>query len=327
MKELLTAVDIPDCANIAPPDAVVAELVTASNGLNAYVAESAAHVNTAGTPPVAVLYAQWSDSADRIKQQFRAQLIADNIQGIAVAIDNPGVSLASPSMSADIRRTLRNGDFSAVSRQQWDAISELLDARQMDFDDISQMIGYSLGTHIAASAIDQAPRAVQLERVSLLETPGLREYGASPLVAAARLAITFFVYGGQKFSSIIKSNPEWASACRDEDPTLLPRLIAQRPAGLVYYPWAIPHPNNDIAAKLISQKDRALKDATVVIGVTDADRISPLDENRRLVQRLGEAGMKAVGLEMHNSVHASQDNMAWWKGMLEVIDREYGNFQ
>lgn len=322
MRELLETIQIPNYSSITEPGATTGKIVTASNGLNVYVTKSTATMGDGITPPVALLHAQWSDSAERAKQQARARIIADNIQGVAIAVDNPGVSLATPSMSPGIKRSLRDGDFSAVSHQQWDAIGELLDKEGAGFDAISQVVGYSLGTHIAASALEQAPGAVRIERLSLLETPGLRERGSSPWTAMAKLAMTFLRYGGQDLASVIKSNPGWASPCRHESQLLLPKLSLCRTAGLTYYPWAIAHPRNDIASKLIAAAKSSLKEAAIVIGATDADKVSPLDENRRLVQRLGSAGMKVIGLKVLNSVHGSQDNMAWWLALLREIDQK-----
>ena len=70
---------------------------------------------------------------------------------------------------------------------------------------------------------------------------------------------------------------------------------------------------------------RSLREAVVTVSATDADKISPINDNERLVQRLGSAGLSVMGFEIMDSVHASQDNMAWWKGALEEIDARVKN--
>ena len=141
----------------------------------------------------------------------------------------------------------------------------------------------------------------------------------------ATLAMRFLAHGGDKLTETIAANPDWAAPCRSEDPLLLPKMVLQRPAGLWQYPRAITHPKNDIISDLMSARHRSLREAVVTVSVTDADRVSPIKDNERLVQRLGAAGMSVMGFKIMHSVHASQDNMAWWKGVLEEVDARVKN--
>lgn len=275
-----------------------------------------------GESPVAVLFSQWSDYGERTKQQGRAEVLADHIKGLAVAVDNPGVSPHADPMSLEVKQALKEGDFSRVSILQWDAIGTALD--QKGFGDVERLVGYSLGSHLAASAAKHAPGEVSLSQLDLFETPVISKK-ASQAKTMATLAMRFLAHGGDKLTETIAANPDWAARCRNEDPLLLPKMVLQRPAGLWQYPRAITHPKNDIISDLMSARHRSLREAVVTVSATDADKISPIKDNERLVQRLGAAGMSVMGFEIIDAVHASQDNMAWWKGALGEIDARVKN--
>lgn len=270
-----------------------------------------------GGSPVAVLFSQWSDYGERAKQQVRTEVLADHIKGLAVAVDNPGVSPKADPMSLEVKQALKEGDLRKVSMLQWDAIGTALD--QKGFGDVKRLVGYSLGSHLAASAAKHAPGEVSLSQLDLFETPVISKK-TSQSKTMATLAMRFLAHGGDKLTETIAANPDWAARCRDEDPLLLPKMVLQRPAGLWQYPRAITHPKNDIISDLISARHRSLREAVVTVSATDADKVSPIKDNERLVQRLGAAGMSVMGFKIMDSVHASQDNMAWWKGVLEEID-------
>lgn len=275
-----------------------------------------------GESPVAVLFSQWSDYCERTKQQGRTEVLADHIKGMAVAVDNPGVSPKADPMSLEVKQALKEGDLRKVSMLQWDAIGTALD--QKGFGDVKRLVGYSLGSHLAVSAAKHAPGEVSLSQLDLFETPVIDKI-SRPTKAMATLAMRFLVHGGDKLAETIAANPDWAAPCRSEDPLLLPKMVLQRPAGLWYYPRAIAHPENDIASDLMSASRRSLREAVVTVSATDADKVSPIKDNERLVQRLGAAGMSVMGFKIMGSVHASQDNMAWWKGVLEEVDARVKN--
>ena len=311
MSELLTQVGPIDMDVIQPPQQVDSELRGP-----VYLADSTL---SDGGSPVAVLFSQWSDYGERTKQQGRAEVLADHIKGLAVAVDNPGVSPHADPMSSEIKQALREGDFSKVSILQWDAIGTALNQEGYDLGDVERLVGYSLGSHLAASAAKHAPGEVSLSQLDLLETP-LISKKTSQAKTMATLAMRFLAHGGDKLTETIAANPDWVARCRDEDPLLLPKMVLQRPAGLWQYPRAITHPDNDIISDLMSAGHRSLREAVVTVSATDADKISPINDNERLVQRLGSAGLSVMGFEIMDAVHASQDNMAWWKGVLEEID-------
>lgn len=314
MSELLTQVGPINIDAVQPPQQVDSELRGP-----VYLADSTL---SDGESPVAVLFSQWSDYGERTKQQGRAEVLADHIKGLAVAVDNPGVSPHADPMSLEVKQALREGDFSRVSILQWDAIGTALD--QKGFGDVERLVGYSLGSHLAASAAKHAPGEVSLSQLDLFETPVISKK-ASQAKTMATLAMRFLAHGGDKLTETIAANPDWAARCRNEDPLLLPKMVLQRPAGLWQYPRAITHPKNDIISDLMSARHRSLREAVVTVSATDADKISPIKDNERLVQRLGAAGMSVMGFEIIDAVHASQDNMAWWKGALGEIDARVKN--
>ena len=314
MSELLTQVGPINIDAVQPPQQVDSELRGP-----VYLADSTL---SDGESPVAVLFSQWSDYGERTKQQGRAEVLADHIKGLAVAVDNPGVSPHADPMSLEVKQALKEGDFSRVSILQWDAIGTALD--QKGFGDVERLVGYSLGSHLAASAAKHAPGEVSLSQLDLFETPVISKK-ASQAKTMATLAMRFLAHGGDKLTETITANPDWAARCRNEDPLLLPKMVLQRPAGLWQYPRAITHPKNDIISDLMSARHRSLREAVVTVSATDADKISPIKDNERLVQRLGAAGMSVMGFEIIDAVHASQDNMAWWKGALGEIDARVKN--
>lgn len=309
MSELLEQIGPIDIDAIQSPQPVNGELRGP-----VYLADSTL---SDGESPVAVLFSQWSDYGERAKQQGRTEVLADHIKGLAVAVDNPGVSPKADPMSLEIKQALKEGNLSKVSILQWDAIGTALD--QKGFGDVKRLVGYSLGSHLAASAAKHAPGEVSLSQLDLFETPVISKK-ASQAKTMATLAMRFLAHGGDKLTETIATNPDWAARCRDEDPLLLPKMVLQRPAGLWQYPRAITHPKNDIISDLMSARHRSLREAVVTVSATDADKVSPIKDNERLVQRLGAAGMSVMGFKIMDSVHASQDNMAWWKGVLEEID-------
>ena len=311
MSELLEQIGPIDIAAIQSPQPVDGELRGP-----VYLADSTL---SDGGSPVAVLFSQWSDYGERAKQQVRTEVLADHIKGLAVAVDNPGVSPEADPMSSEIKQALKEGNLSKVSMLQWDAVGEALDQKGRDFGDVERLVGYSLGSHLAASAAKHAPGEVSLSQLDLFETPVINKK-ASQAKTMATLAMRFLAHGGDKLTETIAANPDWAARCRDEDPLLLPKMILQRPAGLWQYPRAITHPDNDIISDLMSAGHRSLREAVVTVSATDADKISPINDNEHLVQRLGSTGLSVMGFEIMDAVHASQDNMAWWKGVLEEID-------
>lgn len=314
MSELLEQIGPIDVDAIQSPQPVDSELRGA-----VYLADSTL---SDGELPVAVLFSQWSDYCERAKQQGRTEVLADHIKGMAVAVDNPGVSPKADPMSLEVKQALKEGDLRKVSMLQWDAISTALD--QKGFGDVERLVGYSLGSHLAALAAKHAPGEVSLSQLDLLETPVISKK-TSQAKTMATLAMRFLAHGGDKLTETIAANPDWAARCRNEDPLLLPKMVLQRPAGLWYYPRAIAHPENDIASDLMSASRRSLREAVVTVSATDADKVSPIKDNERLVQRLGAAGMSVMGFKIMGSVHASQDNMAWWKGVLEEVDARVKN--
>ena len=316
MSELLTQVGPINIDAVQPPQQVDSELRGP-----VYLADSTL---SDGGSPVAVLFSQWSDYSERAKQQVRTEVLADHIKGLAVAVDNPGVSPKADPMSSEIKQALKEGNLSKVSMLQWDAVGEALDQKGRDFGDVERLVGYSLGSHLAASAAKHAPGEVGLSQLDLFETPVISKK-ASQVKTMATLAVRFLAHGGDKLTETIAANPDWAARCRDEDPLLLPKMVLQRPAGLWYYPRAIAHPENDIISDLMSARHRSLREAVVTVSATDADKVSPIKDNERLVQRLGAAGMSVMGFKIMGSVHASQDNMAWWKGVLEEVDARVKN--
>ena len=311
MSELLEQIGPIDMDAIQSPQPVDSELRE-----SVYLADS---MLSDGESPVAVLFSQWSDYCERAKQQGRTEVLADHIKGLAVAVDNPGVSPQADPMSSEIKQALKEGDLSKVSILQWDAVGRALDQKGYDFGDVKRLVGYSLGSHLAASAAKHAPGEVGLSQLDLFETPVINKK-ASQAKTMATLAMRFLAHGGDKLTETIAANPDWAALCRNEDPLLLPKMVLQRPAGLWQYPRAITHPDNDIISDLMSAGHRSLCEAVVTVSATDADKISPINDNKRLVQRLGSAGLSVMGFEIMDAVHASQDNMAWWKGVLEKID-------
>lgn len=316
MSELLEQIGPIDIDAIQSPQPVDGEL----RGL-VYLADSTL---SDGGSPVAMLFSQWSDYCERTKQQGRTEVLADHIKGLAVAVDNPGVSPQADPMSSEIKQALKEGDLSKVSRLQWDAVGTALDQKGYDFGDVERLVGYSLGSHLAASAAKHAPGEVGLSQLDLFETPVINKK-ASQAKTMATLAMRFLAHGGDKLTETIAANPDWAARCRDEDPLLLPKMVLQRPAGLWQYPRAITHPKNDIISDLMSASHRSLREAVVTVSATDADKVSPIGDNERLVQRLDSAGLSVMGFEIMDAVHASQDNMAWWKGVLEEIDARVKN--
>lgn len=309
MSELLTQVGPINIDAVQPPQPVDSELRGP-----VYLADSTL---SDGESPVAVLFSQWSDYSERAKQQVRTEVLADHIKGLAVAVDNPGVSPHADPMSLEVKQALKEGDLRKVSMLQWDAIGTALD--QKGFGDVERLVGYSLGSHLAASAAKHAPGEVSLSQLDFFETPVISKK-ASQAKTMATLAVRFLAHGGDKLTETIAANPDWAARCRNEDPLLLPKMVLQRPAGLWQYPRAITHPKNGIISDLMSARHRSLREAVVTVSATDADKISPIKDNEWLVQRLGSAGLSVMGFEIMDAVHASQDNMAWWKGVLEEID-------
>lgn len=316
MSELLEQIGPIDVDAIQSPQPVDSELRGA-----VYLADSTL---SDGELPVAVLFSQWSDYCERAKQQGRTEVLADHIKGLAITVDNPGVSPQADPMSLEIKQALKEGNLSKVSILQWDAVGRALDQKGRDFGDVERLVGYSLGSHLAASAAKHAPGEVSLSQLDLFETPVINKK-ASQAKTMATLAMRFLAHGGDKLTETIAANPDWAARCRDEDSLLLPKIILQRPAGLWQYPRAITHPDNDIISDLMSAGHRSLREAVVTVSATDADKISPIKDNEWLVQRLGSAGLSVMGFEIMDAVHASQDNMAWWKGVLEEVDARVKN--
>lgn len=248
--------------------------------------------------------------------QDRARVLAALAGELVVYVDNPGVEMGNPRMSKEIKQALRQGDFKPGAIQQWDAVGEGLDTYGLGFDSISRLVGASLGTHVVAGATATAPGEVYLDKIDLLEVAGLNKKQS-----LARFALNFMMHGGDRWSELVQSNPDWAEEVKHSDPLMLAKLALQRPAGLIYPPIGI-HRHN-IEQTLVEAKNRKQPaidgDTLVSIAYGSESLISTSEDNERLARSLAQEGLKTALLTLKGGVHASQDNMGFWCEYLRQV--------
>lgn len=221
-------------------------------------------------------------------------------------------------MSKEIKQALRQGDFKPGAIQQWDAVGEGLDAYGLGFDSVSRLVGASLGTHVVAGATATAPGEVYLDEIDLLEAAGLNKKQS-----LARFVLNFMMHGGDRWPELVQSNPDWAEEVKHSDPLMLAKLALQRPAGLIYPPIGIHRHNIEKTLVEAKNKKQPAIDGDTLISVAYGSEslISTGEDNERLARSLAREGLKTALLILEGGVHASQDNMGFWREYLEQINR------
>ncbi len=321
-KEFFKAYTVPcvDNSQVGAPKPVESTRIVTEAGLGVYVADGRA-TNEEGKPEggdVAVLYPQWSDGTlHNPASLMRTEILAAERGNLVCYVDNPGVELDMPPMSKDIKQALASGDFSLPAKLQWDAIEQALDVHGLKFSNVNQLVGASLGAHMAAEGARQAPGDVRLSRLDLWETAGLKDQSA--------LAFTtnYLAHGGDNWDELVKTNPEWAERCKHVNSGLnLARLALQRTAGLLYYPLAIHRSLGvDVALSRARKRTKSIGgDTTIVILNGSESKVSPRSENDELALRVARIGLKVMRLEVDGGVHASQDNLGWWRHVVRSSD-------
>lgn len=306
---------------LAPPgfSDIEGRHIVADNGLGLYVADGRNPDSDNSAREVIVKYPQWSDGTEHNPMsQVRARVLAALAEKLVVYVDNPGVEMGNPRMSKEIKQALRQGDFKPGAIWQWDAVGEGLDTYGLGFDSISRLVGASLGTHVVAGATATAPGEVYLDEIDLLEVAGLNKKQS-----LARFALNFMMHGGDRWSELVQSNPDWAEEVKHSDPLMLAKLALQRPAGLIYPPIGIHR--HDIEQTLVEAKNRKQPaidgDTLISIAYGSESLISASEDNERLARNLAQEGFKAALLILEGGVHASQENMGFWFDYLEQVDR------
>ena len=306
---------------LAPPgfSAIEGRHIVADNGLGLYVADGRNPDSDNSGRDVIVKYPQWSDGTEHNPMsQVRARVLAALAGKLVIYVDNPGVEIGNPRMSKEIKQALIQGDFKPGAIQQWDAVGEGLDLHGLGFDSISRLVGASLGTHVVAGATATAPGEVYLDEIDLLEVAGLNKKQS-----LARFALNFMIHGGDRWSELVQSNPGWAEEVKHGDPLVLAKLALQRPAGLIYPPIGIHRHNID--QTLVEAKNRKQPaidgDTLISIAYGSESLISAREDNEHLARSLAREGFKTALLILEGGVHASQDNMGFWREYLEQINR------
>lgn len=293
--------------------------IVADNGLGLYVADGRNPDSDNSGRDVIVKYPQWSDGTEHNPMsQVRARVLATLTEKLVVYVDNPGVEMSNPRMSKEIKQAFRQGDFKPGAIQQWDAVGEGLDSYGLGFDSVSRLVGASLGTHVVAGATATAPGEVYLDKIDLLEVAGLNKKQS-----LARFALNFMMHGGDRWSELVQSNPDWAEEVKHGDPLVLAKLALRRPAGLIYPPIGIHRHNiEQTLADAKNRKQPAIDGDTLIsIAYGSESLISTREDNERLAQSLAREGFKTALLTLEGGVHASQDNMGFWSDYLEQVDR------
>lgn len=330
MGEIFLSKTIPkeDWQQTPPPDGwndVDCYRIETDSGLGVYMADGRKKDNSGKRDRnVTIILPPWSDGTYHNPiSQARTKATAATEHSLAVYVDNPGVELEVPPMKKDIRRALYRGDFKRSATQQWDAIEQALDSAGLGFEAVARVMGASLGAHIAAAISRTAPGEVYLDRLDLLETPGLnKEYKGA--IGFLRFVGNFLHHYDDQCPEILQSNPCWAKELRKVDSKLtIAKLALRRTAGLACYPIGIIR--HDITGTIIEAKDRknpAIDGDTIMTILNGSESLISLSScNDRLAQNLARAGLKVARFESEGGSHASQDNLGWWSSMQRQISQ------
>ncbi len=222
----------------------------------------------------------WSEHPGRGFEALRENLVADSEKGIVtVGISFPGAGLESQKMTHNQWRSLnkRGGDFSYISEQQWQAITQAMKSeltrlhsskRLEDFEFV--LGGSSQGASNTVGLVQSLPEGIHVAGVGLAESVGLEQHPR--ITGYGELFVKFIQNSSKNFGRYTEVNPY------NEYPALGPghntaKNILTRPASHVGAVIGTMGRGGDINRLLVAMKEKEIQDAIVMLTAAEHDRM------------------------------------------------------
>lgn len=298
------------------------ETIDTRNG-SIYVVDGSAGRSDAGgsgkqTREVSLMLTPFSDEIPKTtREKLRAGLTAAATGGLAMIIDNPGVSIDHPRMSESIKKDLAKGNMNSLAEVHWEMILRGLDEVEANTPDIKRIFTASMASHIMAGLLANTPSDAGLC------LGAMHFWEPAPLKGLVKTAWTYLSRGSKEIRDARESYPEWLKEWRwftdnigkieelDKPMSELFRQAVYRPEGLFYYPYAMTRKNWSIMEALERAMDNNAISRETVATVIDGNngKISDSKENNKFAQRLkGGLGLSAVNrVVLDGGTHASGD--------------------
>jgi len=222
----------------------------------------------------------WSEHPGRGFEALRESLVADSEKGIAtVGVSFPGAGLESQKMTHDQWRSLnkRGGDFSYISEQQWQAITQAMKSEltrlhsSKRLEDLEFVLGgSSQGASNTVGLVQSLPEGIHVAGVGLAESVGLEQHPR--LTGYGELFIKFIRNSSKNFGLYTKVNPynEYSALGPGHN---IAKNILTRPASHVGAVIGAIGRGGDINRLLTAMKEREIQDAIVMLSAAEHDRM------------------------------------------------------
>lgn len=106
----------------------------------------------------------WSEYTSRADALARHASMAKAL-GHLITIDTPGIGWQTSNLTPGLRKDVAKGNLHGIAEIQWEA---LMSTRQQALGKVS-LLGYSMGTALAAAFVRAAPGKVDIDTVALVE--------------------------------------------------------------------------------------------------------------------------------------------------------------
>ena len=245
----------------------------------------------------------WSEHPGRGFEALRETLIADTKQDlVVVGISFPGAGLDSKKMTREQRHSLRkrNGDFSFISAQQWQAITTAMQ-KELTRLDLSRTLkdyefviaGNSQGASNTVGLVQSRPEGIKIAGVGLVEAVGLQR--RSRFSGWGRIFFKFLKHGSKHFGDYTKGNSY------NEYPDLGPshntaHNIITRPASHFGAVIGIMGRGGDAERLLNALREKEMQDVIVTLGAAERDGLASVEAARKAARIfiLGQVAVKQV---------------------------------
>jgi pimeloyl-ACP methyl ester carboxylesterase len=259
----------------------------------------------------------WSEHPGRGFEALRETMIADDEQNlVVVGVSFPGAGLDSKRMTHEQWRSLRKkgGDFSFIARQQWQAITEAMQAEitrlnaPKKLEDYEFVIaGSSQGASNAVGLVQSRPERIHVAGVGLVEAVGLEQ--RPRWRGWGRLFFKFLKHGSKHFGEYTQGNPY------NEYPELGPshntaHNIATRPASHFGAVIGAMGRGGDMNRLLEAVREREMQDAVITIAAAENDALGSAEAARKAARVFMLGGLAVRQVILPGQFHPVAENLA-----------------
>lgn len=272
----------------------------------------------------------WSEHPGRGFEALREATISDRQDdGLAVVgVSFPGAGLDSASMTAKQRESLKgkDGDFSYIGDQQWQAVLRALEqelgSKGLTPDEVNQKIagyeyilaGSSQGASNTVGLLQSAPEGIVIPQIGLIQNTGW-EHASRP-----RFAARWVQNGSKHFKEYTAANPY------NEYPALGPghntaANIIRNPNSHVGAVVGAMARGGDAERILSATREQERRDLITVVAAAGHDGLSTPEVNRRAATVLAASGLMVRSVVWEGHYHPVMENLANAKTAFREVAR------